>query len=220
MRIQQRDMPPIPPPSTRRLAVATLLAVLVAAILLVTVVLPAEYGIDPAGTGRALGLIDLFAGASSAESKGQATRTVARVEPKIVMPQAAAYMTDAVRFTLHRFEGFEYKYRIEKGGGMVYSWQATGRVKYEFHGEPDGAGIGVADSYEKAENDHASGTFTAPTSGIHGWFWENTGDTELTLTLTSAGFYSAATEFRQKHDPIKHKTRVEEIPHDLTHPSK
>jgi hypothetical protein len=33
-------------------------------------------------------------------------------------------------------------------------------------------------------------------AGIHGWFWENTTDAPVTVTLKSAGFYSLAHEFR------------------------
>lgn len=47
------------PSSPRRLARSTLIALLVATLLLVTVVLPAEYGIDPTGLGRALGLTQM-----------------------------------------------------------------------------------------------------------------------------------------------------------------
>jgi len=43
-------------PSTRRLLKATALAIAVAGIILVTTVLPAEYGIDPTGVGSHLGL--------------------------------------------------------------------------------------------------------------------------------------------------------------------
>ena len=46
-------------PSRFAIAKAAALALVVAAVLLVTAVLPAEYGIDPLGTGRALGLTDL-----------------------------------------------------------------------------------------------------------------------------------------------------------------
>jgi hypothetical protein len=46
-------------PSLPRLRRATLLAVVVAAILVVTAVLPAEYGIDPTGLGRRLGLTQM-----------------------------------------------------------------------------------------------------------------------------------------------------------------
>src|SRR5690242_2968268 len=47
------------PPSRKTIAKATAVAGLVAAGLLVTAVLPAEYGIDPLGTGKALRLMDL-----------------------------------------------------------------------------------------------------------------------------------------------------------------
>ena len=203
-------------PSMRTLAIATLLAIVAAAVLLVTVVLPAEYCIDPLGTGKALGLLDLHAGVDSRRASSGVSTAVERVEIKTVMPQAADYKYDAVQFTLRPLEAFEYKYRIEKGGGMVYAWKASGRVKYELHGEPDGAGLGVAESYEKQEGDQASGTFTAPTSGIHGWYWENPSEATMTIALTSAGFYSGATEFRQKYDPVKHKDRVEQIPHTVS----
>ena len=40
-------------------------------------------------------------------------------------------------------------------------------------------------------------SFVAPAPGIHGWFSENTSDAEMTLPLTSSGFYSWADEFRR-----------------------
>ena len=33
------------------------------------------------------------------------------------------------------------------------------------------------------------GTFVAPSTGIHGWFWDNKTDKSVTLKLVSAGFY-------------------------------
>ena len=47
---------PSTPASSRQLLRSTLIALAVAGLLLVTVVLPAEYGIDPTGAGRVLGL--------------------------------------------------------------------------------------------------------------------------------------------------------------------
>ena len=79
-------------------------------------------------------------------------------------------------------------------------------MSYELHAEPDGAPRGYAQSYEKGrDSSQASGTMTAPFSGIHGWFWENTGDQEITVTLTTAGFYRMSHEFR-KGAPVKNKT--------------
>ncbi len=58
---------PVPPsapqsmalPSARALVRSTVIAVVVAGTLLLTAVLPAEYGIDPTGVGRVLGLTQM-----------------------------------------------------------------------------------------------------------------------------------------------------------------
>jgi hypothetical protein len=184
-------------PSLARIGVAALITIAVAAIVLVVAVLPAEYGIDPLGTGRMLGL-DALASANEAP-----TETVDPVELEPVRPgantsQTARFKRDTVEFELGPFEGIEYKYRIEKGGSMVYSWTSTGPVNFDFHGEPDGAKKGYAESYEQQKGVTAAhGTFNTPTPGIHGWFWENQGSDVITVRLSSAGFYSVATEFRE-----------------------
>ena len=50
---------PAEPPSAGRLLRSTAIAVVVAAFILATVVLPAEYGVDPTGLGRVLGLTQM-----------------------------------------------------------------------------------------------------------------------------------------------------------------
>jgi hypothetical protein len=110
-----------------------------------------------------------------------------------------------VDFKLAPHEGMEYKYRLDKGEALLYSWNASGPVNYEFHAEPDGAPAGYAQTYEKKSAQlQATGTLTAPFPGIHGWYWENTTDKEVTVTLKSAGFYNLAHEFRNGQ-PTKNK---------------
>ncbi len=46
-------------PSVGKLIKSTFLAMIVAVIILVTVALPAEYGIDPTGVGRLIGLVEM-----------------------------------------------------------------------------------------------------------------------------------------------------------------
>ncbi len=53
----QLQVPPLA--SAAKIAMATVVALIVGGVILVTAVLPAEYGIDPLGTGKALGLTDL-----------------------------------------------------------------------------------------------------------------------------------------------------------------
>jgi hypothetical protein len=169
----------VTPPPARKILLATAGAAIVAAVILITAVLPAEYGIDPLGTGRLLGLTDLAAGSTAA-----------------IKRQDAAYKTNTASFELGPYEFVEFKYRLEQGATMVYSWDATGPVIYDFHSEPDGAPTGYAESFDKAQSPAAHGSYTAPFSGIHGWFWENPNSKLVTITLTTAGFYSSAQEFR------------------------
>jgi hypothetical protein len=78
---------------------------------------------------------------------------------------------------------------------MLFSWEATRIVSYDFHSEPEGGPKGYAESFDKRDSDRASGTYTAPFNGIHGWYWENGGGATVTIRLTTAGFYTEALEF-------------------------
>jgi hypothetical protein len=121
------------------------------------------------------------------------------------VPQEQTLKGETVNFKVAPHEGMEYKYRLDKGEALLFSWKATSPVAFEFHAEPDGAPRGYAQSYEKGDaKSEASGTLTAPFPGIHGWFWENKTDQEVTVTLTSAGFYNLSHEFRSGQ-PVKNK---------------
>ena len=79
---------------------------------------------------------------------------------------------------------------------MVYAWKATSKLAFEFHGEPDQKpNPDYFESYElddKVGKDESYGSFTAPTTGIHGWFWENKGKQDVKFHVTTAGFYDSA----------------------------
>ena len=56
------------------------------------------------------------------------------------------------------------------------------------------------DYYESHEKDDSGkneshGHFVSPSTGIHGWWWENKTQNEVTVTLLTAGFYNKAIEF-------------------------
>ena len=166
-------------PSAKKLAAASGGALLVAVLIVVGAVLPAEYGLDPLGTGRLMGLLAL-----------------SQVQP--IAFADAAYKTDTTEFELAPTEWVESTYRFDEGQSMVYSWQATGELSYNFHSAPDGAPVGYAESYDAQVNDSAHGTYTAPFTGTHGWYWENPGTGYVTLQLTTAGFYESAHEGRAR----------------------
>jgi hypothetical protein len=208
--VAQRDVP-----SLGKIVAATVGALIVACVILVTVVLPAEYGIDPLGTGKALGLGDLARATEPARSNAPETPAaageVASIAPVLEPPvngeaprvrgafiaQPGRYQFDSREITLAPGEGMEIKYNMKKGAGLVFSWTASANLAFEFHGEPNvkpagKEGTDYFESYElddKTGKDQSHATFLAPSTGIHGWFWENKTDKDVTLKLVSAGFY-------------------------------
>jgi hypothetical protein len=190
------DQTKIDAPSKSALAKATGIALLVALLLLFTAVLPAEYGFDPLKTGAALRLTGI---SQSGEVKGRATATPAPGQIGVYTSQPKIYKVDSEDFQLRPGEGVEIKYHMQKGAGMVYGWKANGKLAFEFHGEPDQKpNKDYFESYElddKIGKDASYGSFTAPSTGIHGWFWQNKSDKEIQFHLTTAGFYDSAKMF-------------------------
>jgi hypothetical protein len=179
----------------QRLALAAGAAVLVAGLVLVMFIMPAEFAVDPLGIGARMGLLDLGITGQQVEAlEGQAGAGPGQAT--IVVPQERPYHSETVEFVLAPEQWIEYKYRLDKGESLLYSWTAGQQVNFEFHAEPDGGPAGYAQTYEKSQGRAASGTLTAPFSGIHGWYWQNTGSQPVTVTLTSSGFYNLAHEFR------------------------
>jgi hypothetical protein len=183
-------------PSRKVLAKATGIALLVALVLLFTVVLPAEYGFDPLKTGAALRLTGI---AQAGEVKGRVVATAAPGQTGVFTPQPKIYKVDSEDFQLRPGEGVEMKYHMEKGAVMVYGWKADGKLAYEFHGEPDQKpNKDYFESYDlddKAGKDASYGSFTAPSTGIHGWFWQNKGDKDVKFHVNVAGFFDSAKMF-------------------------
>ena len=245
MSTQWTVVPQAEVPSLKRLLTATGIALAVAVAILILFVLPAEYGIDPLGTGRALHLTDL-AGASEQPRKPAAApaapagasetapEVVTSINPVLVpsptgdaptmkntfIAQRRPFQFDSREITLAPGEGMEIKYNMRKGAGLTYSWTASATLFYEFHGEPDvkPAGKEGTDYFESYDLDdkkgksESHGTFLAPSTGIHGWFWENKSGKPVTLKLVSAGFFDWITQNRKnKHTAFK-PIDVESLP--------
>jgi hypothetical protein len=223
-------------PSLKKLLAATGIALLAAVVILIAFVLPADYGIDPLRTGRALGLTALSnaseqpakppAASSSAATPPVASPETASINPVLVpsptgdaptmkdtfIAQPSRFQLDSRQITLAPGEGMEIKYNMKKGAGLVYSWTASAILQFEFHGEPDvkpagKEGTDYFESYElddKKGRNESHGTFIAPSTGIHGWFWENKSGKNVTLKLVSAGYFDWIMQNRKdKHTALK-----------------
>ena len=192
-------------PSARRLIGASGLALFVAIALLITVVLPAEYNIDPLGTGEALGLTAISSSSSPAPEEVAPEIGSSPIHIGPVALHGGDYKLDDVELMVGPYEYIEYKYRLEKGASMLYSWTASSNLIHDMHGESEAEGGDAAVSFEKRNRQQGSGTFTAPFAGIHGWYWENPGGENVTIRMKSAGFYSTALEIRSNRTRRNHQ---------------
>jgi hypothetical protein len=194
-------------PSTRKLVRSTLIALLTAVGLLVTVVMPSEYAVDPTGVGRALGLTQMgelkiilaqeaLADAAPPQPAAPAPQ-VAQVQP-IAKPVAQpvptptpVLKTNQMSVTLKPGEGTEIKLEVLKNKTVSYEWTAVGGpVNYDTHGEPYNGEKGYFHSYNKGKQVKSDkGEFTAIFDGTHGWFWRNRSNNDVTISLKTSGDY-------------------------------
>ena len=200
-------------PSAKTLAVASCLAAAAAALILFTAVLPAEYGIDPFGTGKAMGLLAMSRAGNAEPVPPPQGTALAPVREGNIALYPGQYKVDSRVFVLGPYEYVEFKYHLEKDAVMLFSWSADGNVLQDFHGDPDGAPASAVQSYDKQPRRTSDGTFTAPFSGIHGWYWENPGADTVTVKLTTAGFYTVAHQFTMTGTrEERHARGIEAIP--------
>lgn len=193
--------------STRNLFTAMAVAFLAAAILLVTVVLPAEYGLDPLGTGEALGVTALSAPGLAPIPPPQGD-SLAPVPMGPVALYPGQYKFDTRELVLGPYEYVEFKYHLARDATMLFSWEASGDVMHDFHGDPEGKPADAAQSFDASPRRQADGSFTAPFTGIHGWYWENPGADTVTVRLYTAGFYTAAHQFNSDRSRETHDVRA------------
>ncbi|MDO8348024.1 MAG: hypothetical protein Q7S85_09020 [Rugosibacter sp.] len=186
-------------PTRSQLLKATAAALVVAGAILITVVLPAEYGIDPTGMGRMLGLARLSApGGEKAAGLPAASAPVPLPENASVMQPAAGTVTksdvpfrsDEIQLTLEPFEGAEIKAAMRQGEQFVFSWTVQGgKVNVDMHGERPNAGDEFTSYWKDTKQTRAQGTFVAPFAGSHGWYWLNRGEQPVTVKVKVSGFY-------------------------------
>ncbi|WP_242116405.1 hypothetical protein [Sphingomonas lacusdianchii] len=187
--------------SPRTLGRASLAALAAGAAILVLFVLPAEYAIDPTGSGKALGLTRMATGDDAAEDAPVAP--AAASAPAIAVPaqtqaniaRATPFRTDEKTVTLEPGKGIEVKARMKAGDSFNFRWTSTGPVRADMHGEPVGGKEDEFTDYWKQKDIASSqGSFTAPFAGTHGWYWKNREDKPITVTVRLDGFYESVFE--------------------------
>ncbi len=160
--------------STQALIKSTVIAFFIAILVLISIILPAEYNIDPTGIGEKLGLTAL-------------AQPVANNETSVGFKQSS----DHVEVIVPAGRGVEYKFAMQKHQKMKYEWQTDGEALYfDLHGEPEGDTTGYFESYAIATLQKMEGSFTAPFSGSHGWYWKNKSNKPVSVQLKVNGEYA------------------------------
>jgi hypothetical protein len=196
-------------PSTSQLIRSTIIAMVSAAAILVTIVLPSEYGIDPTGIGRALGLAEmgdikvqlakeaeedrLQSAPASAAGSDKQSGLVDAIIGTLFIKQAAAQTTtsgwtDEISITLKPGQGAEVKLVMKKDAVAEFDWSVdSGVANYDLHGDGGGKSI----SYKKGRGvPGETGSLKAAFNGNHGWFWRNRTSKDITVTLRVKGDYT------------------------------
>jgi hypothetical protein len=186
------------PPAKKKLLLLTGGALVVATLVAVCFVFPAEYHLDPLGVGKLTGL-DRLAGNKEIEVKPVAAAPgAAPATPSHSYP--TAWRSDVIDIPLtsaDQPEGseLEYKVRMKPGSTLIYSWEVAAPPEEfysDFHGQtiPDkpGGDIKVA-TYRQAVGIRDAGSLIAPLDGVHGWYLQNQSTKPTVVHLRIAGFY-------------------------------
>ncbi len=191
-------------PTNKRLLRSTIIAIISAAIILVTIVLPSEYGIDPTGIGSVTGLKRMGEIKTSLAEELKADQSnqidsASMANPEQVSNEVEAVAvpdkvqsndvgrTETMSVTLDPGKSTEIKITMQKESSVEFSWSSNaGAAFYDLHGDSKDIDYHV---YEKGTETSKQGTLVAAFDGNHGWYWKNRSNKPITITLTVVGDY-------------------------------
>jgi len=164
--------------STKALLKSSFIALIIAGLVLISFILPAEYNIDPTGIGAKLGLTAL----ATTEVKPVVSEAITTAEGQ---------SSDTIEVIVPAGRGVEFKFAMAQFKKMEYNWKTDGELLFfDLHGEPEGDTTGYYESYAIATLDGMKGSYTTPFAGVHGWYWKNTSDKPVAVQLTVSGEYT------------------------------
>jgi len=199
-------------PSSKSLIRATLISVVAAMVILLVVILPAEYGFDPTGLGGAMGLTELnadpFVTIEITDVIG-GNEVIREVEipdygeptplpnPAVFQDQEGAPETRTLEVLIPAESQTEIKLVMQEGKVAIYSWSVDrGDIYVDFHGHDEAFGPDFFVRYkEQQEGSGNNGSLTAPFYGEHGWYWLNYNEHDVLVTLTVTGFYDDVIDY-------------------------
>ena len=203
-------------PTNAQLIKATLASLVVAIVLSISCILPAEYAIDPTGIGERIGLLDMgkikvqleqeanqeemtvSLAKSTIDSKNSqelieiAKPTIPKVPEHEIKQVSQINKLPAVEreIQLKPGEAAELKLVMKKNNAVQYKWSVNqGHVNFDTHGdnpETNYHGYGKGKAVTFDE-----GTLTAAFDGKHGWFWRNRSSEVVSIKLEVSGDFKS-----------------------------
>ena len=183
-------------PTSAQLLKSTIIAIIMIVILFVMVILPAEYGTDPTGVGKLLGLKEMGDIKMSLLEESQ-NESLQESEPFSIFSDSVeaekisnTINEDVVEITIEPGKAIEIKLEMKIGDVVQYEWRTIkGGLNYNLHG--DGyKGSKKSINYKKGRMVPSdSGELKAEFDGYHGWFWRNREKFSVTVILQTSGDY-------------------------------
>jgi hypothetical protein len=182
-------------PSSSQLLRSTIIALLVAVALLICIIIPAEYGMDPTGVGELMGLKKMGKIKASLEQEAlnENQNFDEYVSPNDEIRERFETIKanrDVMEFVIAPDDAIEIKLEMREGSIIKYKWETkSGGLNYNLHG--DGyKGSQKSTTYKKGRMTSSdNGEFKAEFDGYHGWFWRNRNTEAVTVILETDGQY-------------------------------
>jgi hypothetical protein len=198
------------PPSAKKILISVVAALAGSAVVLVAIILPAEYNVDPTGIGSALGLTALNVPDKTVQftevvGGNEKYREVAIPDfgepaplpnPAVFQKQNSVAKAETKTITLKPGEQTEIKALLKAAQVVTFSWQADGGLVYvDFHGHEPGDNDFWVRYEEQQSGTQGSGSLVAPFAGEHGWFYLNISEQPVTVKLNVNGYYEKLIDY-------------------------
>jgi len=125
---------------------------------------------------------------------------------KQIKPTQQSDWKDLITISIPARGDKEYKLHLDKGATFEYAWKIEGaELFFDFHGEPKGDTTGYFKSFKKGTSRQESGSLTTLFEGTHGWYWKNTTQSPVVITLKTKGSYRLPdlNKAKQQADPLQ-----------------
>ncbi len=173
------------------------IAALIAIVLLLTIILPAEYDIDPTGVGSVLGIRGLSHQAAVENVNAEIEENaMAAASPLHINHQPPLKFVD-VDLVLEPYGQGEFKLKMQANARLSYLWHSgTDLVYADLHGHTlvvgeDGEEEIVVRYLETQEGTGESGQFDTPFGGDHGWYFLNLETRPINIRVQISGNFDS-----------------------------